>query len=206
MNVPSLMFIVGSPGRGKSVFIKDMFYQLAKDKKIDYGIVICPTIYNGDYNFIPEKYQYATYKEKIIKRMMKGQKELVENNIVKNAFIIFDDCIGEASWKSKTMAKLITTFRHLKITVVIALQYCYAVPPVIRGCTSVAIIFLPPNKRSYECVLDTFFTDYDSVKDLKQEFEKLEKYEFIRVWCNKNISDGRYETDKAEIRTFKLNF
>ncbi len=206
MEPPLLIYTVGSPGRGKSVEIQDIFYTLAKERKVSYGIVICPTIYNGAYNFIPSEYQYATYDEDVIRKLMIGQKQLSRNNTVKNAFIIFDDCIGNAEWKSNLMQELITTHRHLKLTIVIASQYCYSIPPLIRSCANLAIIFKPPNERSYKCLLDTFFLDYDNVKDLKNEFEKLEKFEFIRVWCNKDISDGKYETDKAELRTFKLTY
>lgn len=203
---PQLMFIVGSPGKGKSVYIKNLIYDLTTQGKLHYGIVMCPTIFNGAYDYIPEDYRYASYDEDVIRKLMKGQKKLRESDIEKQAFIIFDDCIGTAEWNSKLMKELCTTYRHLRITVIIATQYSYSIPPLIRSCTSVAIIFKPPNEPQVKALLQCFFHDYSDVADLKQEFDKLQKYEFIRVWCNKSIEEGRYEIDKAEMKNFNLNF
>ena len=202
----SLYFIVGSPGRGKTILIKEIIHNKAICRSVDYGIVICPTIYNNSYDFIPETYRYPNFDAEVIKKLMVGQKTLKRKDINKNAFIIFDDCIGNAEWNNKIMKELITCYRHLKITIIIASQYCYSIPPLIRSCCSIACIFKPPNKKSIQCMLECFFHDYNDIQDLKEEFDKLDKYEFIEVKCNNSIEDNRYTVKVAKIYDFKLSF
>lgn len=207
METPYLKYIVGSPKKGKSVYIKDDIYLLSKSKQLNYGIVICPTIYNGLYDYIPEDFRHAQFDEKIIHNLMKGQKKLRELDIEKNAFIIFDDCIGNAEWNTKVMKELITTYRHLRITVIIASQYCKSVPPLIRSCASHAVIFKPPNEISYKAMLESFFQDFNTVDELKQYFDQnVDKYEAVEVHCDEDKENGRYQIVKATMRDFSLRY
>ncbi len=53
-------------------------------------------------------------------------------------------------------------------------------------------------------MLENFFQDYNNIKDLKQEFEQLQRYEYIKVDCNKSIEDGKYKVKKADVVKFNL--
>jgi hypothetical protein len=52
----------------------------------------------------------------------------------KHILLILDDCCSDSNFhQSKTLKKLATRGRHIKIAVMITCQYIYQIPPVIRN-------------------------------------------------------------------------
>ena len=119
--------IIGSKNSGKSFLLQYLLYNSLKNKSLFYGIVFCPTqIVNKSYSFIPEQYIYTdtskfqSILEAYIEMLYDRNKD--EENI-KPSFIAFDDCIGTIETKTSFFIILVSTFRHLKISLFLVSQY-----------------------------------------------------------------------------------
>lgn len=78
--------------------------------------------------------------------------DIQKQNQDKPAFIIYDDCLPQKAFKSEIFTNLITQYRHYNITVIIATQYIYKVPPTLREGTTYTAIFLQSTRRSIQAI------------------------------------------------------
>lgn len=156
IETPSHMIILGSTISGKTCFLRYML-SIIKDR-FAYGVLFSSTVgFNDDYDFIPSRYQYQNFDPEVIKELIEIQRKnlnklnrkyanssnrRLEGDEIKkklpNAIVILDDtsgildrtreCCQDIEW-------LITTGRHLNISVIMVLQDFTMVSPVIRKNT-----------------------------------------------------------------------
>lgn len=214
---PAIFMLAAAPGSGKSYAIRWLVYELWRRKAFDYGIVFCPTMHNGAYDFMPKNvypmfntYRYREdkdqpyeYRNRELDAMIQHQ----ENNRKARAFLIFDDCLGSVPWSSKQITSLISTYRHLRVTIFIAAQYTNTIPPIIRECSKYAIVFNQFQKRSIEAIHQSFFPHLDE-KELRRWLQQYcRDYHFLLVDMGKGDPKERYKVSKAgRIPSFKLQF
>lgn len=213
---PAITLLAASPGSGKSYCIRWMVYELFRRKKFDYGIVWSPTAHTGAYDYMPKnvypiftlkrsrasKDEPYEYRNEELDLVMEYQRK----NPKSRAFLIFDDCLGSVKWQSQQMLNLITTYRHLRLTIFIATQYMYQIPPFIRECSKFAVIFDQVQRRSIKAVYETFFGTMEE-HELRRWLEQYcQDYHFILVDMTKG-KKGRYKVMKAgQVPRFKLSF
>lgn len=149
-----IIICVGRRGTGKSELIKDICYQFHKDVKrviVMSGTEDCSPFYR---DFVPaicirNKYQ-ASVGAKIVAdqyqtcmdfyRRMDAGDPAVRSEDHRIMWII-DDCMYDDSWaKTELMRYIFTCGRHIKILLLIAMQYPLGIPPMLRG--NVDAIFL----------------------------------------------------------------
>lgn len=209
IKTPSIIILSAGPGSGKSYTIKYLLYCLFKQKKLKYGVVFCPTnAMNNNYDYIDSKFVYPSFDEENLKKFLRFQKQHMQP-----AFIIFDDCIGSINFNSNLIIHLFTTFRHYNLTIFLATQYIYKVPPTLRECATYTFIFNVSNMRTIEALQETYF-----LKHTKQELattiahhtepkNENDKGKFILVRVNAPESE-KYSASRAppNIRNFKLKF
>jgi hypothetical protein len=160
---PSIILLCASSKSGKSHEIKNIIYTACKQGRFSYGLVFSASAFNSDYSFMSEEYVHGMWDKAVLKRFIEGQKVQIQRyGAAKPAFLVLDDMVGSIKWNSDFMRSFITRFRHYNLTVVIASQYIYAIPPIIRECVTYAIIFKQMNKRSIDALKDTFFVEQDS--------------------------------------------
>ena len=202
---PNISLFAGSPGMGKSHLIRYLIYKFCKSGKFNYGIVFCPTAFNGAFDFISDKY-VGNYNEELLKKFMNYQEQSK-----KPAFIIFDDCLGSITNinNNNTLTKLFTCYRHFNITVLFSTQYIYKVPPVLRECSTYCFIFKQFNKRSISALYETFLYDKNTIDEAKRYImENTENYHFILVNNKASNNKAKYIISVApnKIPKFFLDF
>lgn len=208
--IPSIIMIASPPASGKTVLIKYILCDLFKTKKLNYGIVFCPTSFNDSYNFLPQKYVYGQYDENALKHLLNLQTEQIQKNGMNNskpAFVVFDDCIGSINFKSPLFNKLISTYRQYKLTLIFATQYIYALHSIFRECTTYFITFNQQQKRSLIAIHDTFMGDFDTWDEVKKFInDHCKDYHFILAKTYESY-DKKYKFMKVPlINNVKINY
>jgi hypothetical protein len=204
--IPSINLFCAAPGFGKSYLIKYLIYRIGN--KLSHGMVFCPTAFNGGYDYINKKYIHQTYSDEALRKFMLLQKALVENGTPRDAFLIFDDCLGSIKFHgNKLIEKLFTSYRHYRITILMSTQYIYRIPPVYRECCSNAFIFAQDNERSVKAIYETFMLSLKSWKNTYDFITNNTKdFHYIRVQKNPN-QPIKYAVGKAgKTPKFYLDF
>ena len=151
-NLPFSAVCIGKSGSGKSMAVCNMLSNPYMLKDV-FDFIIMYTGVEPDENLIEclelpkenikvnftedDVSSYMTKMEKVCKQ--KGKKSLEE---VPKVCMIFDDILGFPKFlKSATMSKLITTNRHMNISVIILSQYFKKLPCVVRTNASYTMVF-----------------------------------------------------------------
>jgi hypothetical protein len=141
----SICVAIGKRRSGKSVLIEDILHH---KRDIPIGMAISPTEeLNKCYsNFMPSIFIYNKYDEAIIANIIKRQTIMVkrlrkDRTIDERSFLILDDCLYDDKWaRDRYMRYLFMNGRHLKLFVMITMQYPLGVPPTLR--TNIDFVFL----------------------------------------------------------------
>lgn len=200
---PAVFLFTASPKSGKSVMIKYLLYKMLKVKRFNYGIVFSSTAFNNDYSFMPEEFVHSTFDEEIIKNLMMKQRSRGTGK----AFVVFDDILGDLKLTSNLMIKLLSTYRHYNISIFLATQYLYKVPPTIRECYTYAFIFRQTNMRSIDVLRETYFIEFKNKHEVQQYIGKHTKdYQVIVVSVGES-QEKKYKVMKAKLlKPFYIQF
>lgn len=103
-------------------------------------------------NFIPDKYIIEGMDDKILANVIKQQKHdlkeyrkgKLQKNI--NLLVIIDDCMSDGLRMVKSLDELFYEGRHIKISVVVTMQYIKAIPPALRDNADLLVCF-PTGKK-----------------------------------------------------------
>jgi GTPase SAR1 family protein len=208
--LPNISLICAPPASGKTYLIKYLLTDLYKKKKIDYGVVFCSTSFNKDnFDYIPENYLYSSYDENIILNLMNIQQQQIDfNDKAKPAFIVFDDMLGLIKFDSKLIIELFTKYRHYNITILITTQYIYAIPPLLRECTTFFFTFYLSSYRSLKAIYDCFLGDFDNYKECKKFIiDNTGDYKFIVVKTFESNKNKKFNVCKApKIKNINFKF
>ena len=131
---PFFTIVAGIPNMGKSNFIKYIMLQNHEKYSANpfrYGVVFTKTKFEGAYKFVPNKFVHSSYDPEVLQNFLKIQEDSEAKH---RAFIIFDDCLDVKCFASQLFVDLVTQYRHWNISVLIATQYIYRVPPTVREC------------------------------------------------------------------------
>lgn len=193
--IPFLTVCFGKVGSGKTSFIKYVCHQL--ESEFDYVLCISPTGFSDSYNFLPEECVKQNYSDDMVLDMMKYQKEKKKKQKLKNALLILDDILGSINIRSdKVLEKLITTFRHYNISIIITTQYPLKIPPYVRANLFYAVFFQQSNESNYDCLEE----EYKTKNMPKEKFRKL------LDWCDRgkvvicNTTENNKDLDKKYIK------
>lgn len=185
---------------GKSVFIKYVLCTMFMEQRIKYGIVFCPTAFTGSYDFIPSQYVYNSYDINIVKRLMGIQvQQKKQNGYIEPAFIVFDDCIGSMDFNSNLINKLITSNRHYNLTIFLATQYLFKIPPLIRDCVSYFICFRQKTTKSVKAIYETYMQDIGDYRKCYKFIEKNTKDYYCIIVDNDEDDKKKYKVTKAPL-------
>ena len=101
--------------------------------------IICPTeCVNSFYKeLVPADNIFSTYSESWMESIITKMTEVnsgKSDEEAKHILIILDDVASDHNFhQSKSLKKLATRGRHIKIAVMVTMQYIYQIPPVIRN-------------------------------------------------------------------------
>ena len=184
--IPNISLICAPPNSGKTYLVKYLLNQLYNKKKIYFGVVFCSSSFNTEnFDYIPDKYLYSRYDENIILNLMNIQQEQINLNGKENsktAFIVFDDMLGLINFKSQLIIELFTKYRHYNIQILLTTQYIYAIPPLLRECSTFCFVFHITSYRSIKAMYECFFGDFETFNECKKFiFDNTGDYNFIVV-------------------------
>src|SRR5687768_5992768 len=110
---PEIQVFLGRPASGKSYYIKSQIHAMAKAGKFKFGLCICPTAFNGDYDYLPKKWVWDEYDEskleKYVEKLRERTKRVGKEHMPPN-FVILDDLLGKINWNSRFWTSWIATF------------------------------------------------------------------------------------------------
>lgn len=188
---PTITLIAAAPKQGKSYLIRYIITSMCGAGHFSYGVCFSSTgKFNGDYNYLPEKYVHAEYSDAKLEDIMRFQQRPNAGAM----FIVFDDMTGQVNMNSKTFMRFIQAYRHYKITVLFATHMINKVSTLFRECTTTAIIFRQRTKRSYDALHENFFGDIDK-NDLAGFVSKYTSrdYHYLMV----DVGTGEYSSGSA---------
>jgi len=171
---PGVYLFSAPPKSGKSHFIRYLFYTWMEE--FDHGLVISPVAHlTGDYYYVPENKIHTEWDKDVIKTFM---------NLPGRKFLIIDDGIGVASFKSKAFSQLVSTYRWRKCTIIISVQYMNnVVPPIIRNCYDWFLFARQDQELANKAIYNNFCSRlFNNYLEFKKYFEgKLLKNMFCAV-------------------------
>ena len=182
MDIDSKVAIIGKPGTGKSVLIKDLLYQ--HRKRFSSGMILSGTegsnkFYRGIFQ---DTFIYHEYNQDAMDRLKVRQQQLVRDNGKGDprnfTAVVCDDCMDDKNWiKHKTTKWLFKNGRWFDIFFLLAMQYMLDIPPDLRTCIDYIFILQEPmvknRKKLYENfggVIPTFNMFNDMMDNLTADY------------------------------------
>lgn len=169
---PSLFLMLGSPEAGKTNVICHLLYEMCKANKFDYGLVFTdsPQYYN---KWLPEEYIHQLVDEKILKRLLKKQKDyFIANGEHPKAFLVFDDCMGY-NFSTPFFKGLISAFRNYGLTIFFGVQWLTGLrQPLIYKCATYAFIFYQDDLKSIKVIHEHYGAGlWKKIEDLTSQIQ-----------------------------------
>jgi hypothetical protein len=196
MKAPFSMSICSKRNSGKSFLVRNLVYELAKQKKINQVIVMSNTSglsLNKDYDYMPKKL-LTTYKESTITKLLEVQAKDIKRGKIREVLLIMDDCIGETKDKSGEGSRMIRSLyansRHYHVSVILLSQIANRLlTPAIKE-NSDYLFFSRINRKGLESIWESI-CNIDK-KDFIAFAEKSNKdYSFI-------LYDNTTQSNKPE--------
>lgn len=174
---PSLTIIVGKCRAGKSHLLKYLLYELGCSTKIDMVHLFSRSALSSasdnvnQYDYIPEQWQHHDFQLSSIKNIIKIQRRALRvHGKAPKTVIIYDDGFAKKN-QSEDFLKIINSYRHLNISVIVSLQYLASnISTNFREIADNCFIFKADTGSSIKANHEAFFT---SVGRNLFEYEKL---------------------------------
>ena len=190
---------------GKSQLLR---YLLLKSKHLFKKIfVICPTeSVNRFYSdIIPKENIFDQYSEDWVENLIKKMTQINAGKSDKESshvLLILDDCCSDTNFhQSKSLKKLATRGRHIKIGVMITAQYLFSVPPIFRN-NSDTILVGQMNTQSIHLLMSEFMMGDISNKDFLDLYHSnTSDYGFLVINNNSSSDNSNIDTLYGSIKT-----
>jgi hypothetical protein len=199
----SLIFLIGKRNTGKTVLIRDLCYnfylhKLQEGESIDFALCFSPTedTQGAFASFIPYCNIYPQYREDVVLQLMETQRALLKKNgHTKNCLIIIDDCAYDKKlFKSETMRLLCMNGRHLKIMLLLSVQYCMDIPTAVRGNIDLTLALRDNTYANKEKYYKNFFGQFKNLHQFIEAFDTLTNNYGAIVSINNSHSTNLEET------------
>ena len=183
-SIPSdkVCIFLGKRNTGKSFLVRDILYY---HRDIPVGTVISPTEASNQFycEMIPSLFIHEEYTPQLLDSVVKRQKIMMKNinkekmmygkcSIDPRAFLILDDCLYDGCWKKdKNIRYTFMNGRHVKLFLLMTVQYVFGLPPDLRTNIDYVFILRENNynnrKKIYENYASVFpsFEIFCSVMD-----------------------------------------
>lgn len=150
--------LIGRRGSGKSIAILDIMHQL--HARFDFGMamtVTAPTAASFK-QYMPPCCVFNEFEIDRIQALIDEQESLMQQNKYRNVFLILDDVgFDQKSLNSRTMRCLLMNGRHYRITLIAAVQECYAFRPEMRSQLDVIVCLKDNAIKNKKKLHDSFF-------------------------------------------------
>lgn len=132
---PPTIVIIGSRGTGKTYLVEDLMYYF---RKIPTGMIVTGSEASAESfsKFFPKSFIYDEVDTDRIEKIAINQTKLRKKNTPGDysSLLLFDDCGYDKSiTRKKIIKKIFCNGRHLKILLMMTVQYCKDIPPDLRS-------------------------------------------------------------------------
>ena len=151
-NYSTIVFV--APRRaGKSTFIIQLLYKhFIKKKKVKNFLIISPTAFNPDYQFIDDQYKKTELNEDVLEDILKDQEKKISQDPEGDheLTIVLDDILKSTNGKTKDMLERIFILgRHYRLNILLSVQNIRAEYTVsMRMNTDYVVIYQSTNKNN----------------------------------------------------------
>lgn len=162
----SVVVAIGRRGSGKSWAVREL---LSYHSDIPTGLVISPTEQANCFfgEFIPRLLIHDAFSNESVANVIERQKRAVAkaraeqqlgaDPLDPRAFVVLDDCNYDSKWvKNDDVRFLFMNGRHVKIFLIITMQYCLGLPPNLRSNVDYAFIFRDTNIANRRRIFENF--------------------------------------------------
>jgi len=191
---PFVLCIFGPPGQGKTQLAKYVTVDMWNKRAFDYAIVVSTTDFNDDWSFLPKK-SHKRWSEKLRKKIIEVQTNPERGRLL----LILEDQAGTFPWDTNVIASFISCYRHYNLKIIICMQYVNLVPPIIRECAGIAVMFKQVTDISRQELYKSYGMNYGDKKEFYSYLdENTGDYWFI-------LYDARiYTWEVKKIPKFKI--
>jgi hypothetical protein len=174
----SKITIIGKPGSGKSVLIKQLLY--SKKHLIPVAMAISGSEDSNKFyeKIIPSLFIYDRYRKDVLENFIKRQKHAKEH--LKNpwAVLVMDDCMDDVKiFNDPLLQGLFKNGRHWNMLAIFANQYVFDFKPNIRTNIDGVFIFREPNQsnrekiyKNFASIIPTYSIFCQLMNDLTQDY------------------------------------
>ena len=203
----SVVLYIGPRNSGKST---NLFDTLRYHTSIPIGVVISGTE-GANHSFervVPKMLIYEDYDSSIVEKFLDRQKKIMDQVNLENkkygrtdidprAFLILDDCMYDNHWvHEKSIKYIFLNGRHLKIFLLLTMQYCMGIPPALRA--NVDYIFINRNNMIKE--REKIYHQYAGM------FPSFEVFNTVMTQTTENyeclVIDKKSQSNKLEDQVF----
>lgn len=198
---PSVLLLVGKPGKGKSNAIKWFILKhTLNDKLYKFGIVFTRTKFNEDYNYIDQNFVYDNYSGDVLKSYLdKLQQQKMQKQEIPRNFVIFDDLIGLLSKSDPFLTNFFGTHRHTNTDIYLATQHLKTgASTTLREITTYAVLFGSRQKNTIEALFENFGQLFDDIQSFKEHYFNVTSEPFTAM-----LYDNRNEDIDSNYLSFK---
>jgi len=193
MQFPSIVLAVGYCASGKSTALK---YTIQTIETFDFYIIISNTAqFNNDWDFIksferPFRIYNGSKINEIIHMVLAIQEKNLKAGKVSSVALVLDDILGSLN-NSDIFKKLVSCYRHFKISVFMTTQFCNGSTTMVRELSSYIFCFDQRSEQSKKAIFQSYFNDVPTFNDFKKIFSGLKPFQFFFI-------------DRVKKRRFKM--
>lgn len=175
----STILVVASRRSGKSVLTRDWLYkEFLKKRKIKNLVIVSPTIHNGDYAFIDDKFKFTSFDKPFLDKLLNRQLQAIKADPKGNneVVLLLDDIIKSTNSETKDLlSRLFTLSRHYSLTILMAVQSLrHECTPCCRYNVDVIVAFASRNYDNKKEMCDLWL-GFGKKDDRDKAFEILDE-------------------------------
>lgn len=188
----SKISIIGKPGSGKSVLIKQLLY--AKKHIIPTGLVISGSEDSNKFysDIFPDLFIFEKYRKEVVENVIKRQKLAKEHLPNAWSVLVMDDCMDDVKiFNDPLMVGLFKNSRHWNMLSIFANQYVFDFKPVIRSNIDGVFIFREPNQANRDKIYKNFASIIPCYKTFCQLMDQLTT-DYTCIYINNQIQSNKW--------------
>jgi len=176
-----ISLIVGKRGSGKSSLLKDLLFSMRD--RFDFCMAMCPTMESANMlkSCMPESCVYSRFSPGKIDLLVQTAREFAAKNKERHFLLVLDDVFYDKSiCRSQSFRFLFFNGRHVRVTVILLLQYLVDLPPDLRSNVDYIFSMRETVLANRLKLYKMFFGVFGSFEDFCAVFERCtQNYECI---------------------------
>ena len=160
-NIPlyATITVLASRRSGKSVLTRHIIYkEFIKRRKMKNIVIVSPTIHNGDYAFLDDKFKFTSFDEPFLNKILERQLQLITSDPSKShpLLLVLDDIVKSTDQKTKDLlSRLYTLSRHYHLYIILVSQSLrFELTPICKFNSDLIAVFASRNYENKKEIAD----------------------------------------------------